>query len=316
MYGKYTRSNTLRKLDGFNIMSVMRNKIILLCIVFVVFAFIIAGRFLFLSVQAQDGRLKVITSPKSVLYLNNMQVGKTPFDQKIKQGEYILKLQAENDSSQSAVFEEKIKINRNTLTYVNEDLGASDLTTSGVVFTIEKMTSSPEKANTGEIEVQSEPSGATVYLDSEEHGNTALILSSIDKGQHEVTVSSPGFFPRNEKIEVKTGYRVIARFKLPIDPSHKKIDESIDSKLASDSAKSNITPTLTPSTKTTITISDTGTGFLRVRAEPNLSSSESARVIPGNTFAVLEEQTGWFKIEYEKGKTGWVSSRYSTIETQ
>src|SRR3989344_5699429 len=255
----------------------MRNKLVLLFVVFIFFGIIIAGRFTFLTFQATDGRLKVITSPNATIYLNNAQVGKTPFEQKIKEGEYILKLAPSGNSTESATFESKVRINKNTLTYVSQDLGTTNLTSSGVIFTIEKMANKPEKPETGEIEVQSEPTGTIVYLDSEEHGNSAIILSGVDKGQHEITVSAAGFFPRNEKIEVKPGYRVIGRFKLAIDPSHKKVDESVDSKLAT--SEVNIAPTpASKAIKTTIVVKETGTGFLRVRSEASLSSTESARV--------------------------------------
>ncbi len=294
----------------------MRNKVVLLFVVFVIFALIFTGQFLFQKLSATEGRLKVIASPNAMIYLNTMEVGKTPFDQKIKQGDYIIKLTSINDSTQSAVFESKIRINKGTISYVSQDLGATSLTSSGVIFTLEKMTQKPEKSNTGEIEVQSEPSGATVYLDSEEHGNSALVLTNIEKGQHEVTVSSPGFFPRTEKVDVIDGYRVVARFKLAIDPSHKKVDESIDKKLASQSAALAITPTTTTqANKTTLLIKETGTGFLRVRSEASTSASESARVKPGAQFELLEESAGWYKIEYEKGKTGWVSAQYATKQT-
>lgn len=294
----------------------MKAKFLLLITIFVIFGLIIAGKFIFLSFGTTDGTLRVISSPNSKVLLNDLEIGKTPLDQKVKEGEYILKLKPENSSSQSATFESKIKINKNTLTYVNQDIGVSNLSSTGVIFSIEKMTKHPDKSNTGEIEVQSEPSGAKVFLDSEEHGNTALILSNIEKGIHELTISSPGFFPRNEKVEVKSGFRVIARFKLAINPSHKVVDESIDSKLASASAK--ITPTITGTleSKPTIVINETGTGFLRVRADATTSASESARVLPGNKFEILEEKNGWYKIEYEKGKTGWVSSQYTKKENQ
>ena len=64
-------------------------------------------------------------------------------------------------------------------------------------------------------------------------------------------------------------------------------------------------------TKSSILIKDTPTGFLRVREEPAITASEEARVKPGDQFDLLEENSGWFKIEYEKGKQGWVYSQYA-----
>lgn len=291
----------------------MKKKLVLLLVVFGIFGIIIAGRFAYLAFQTTDGQLKVVSSPNSNVYLNNVAVGKTPLDQKVKEGEYLLKLSSDNKSTQSATFESKIVINKNSLTYVSQDIGVTSLTSSGIIFSIQKMQNKPDDKNTGEIEVQSEPSGATVYLDNQEHGNSALVMTNIEKGLHEITISSPGFFPRNEKVDVKAGYRVIAKFKLAIDPSHKIVDESLDKKIASDEAK--ITPTGTATdtkiAKKTITISETGTGFLRVRSDASTTASESARVTPGTKFELLEEKNGWYKIEYKVGSTGWVSAQYA-----
>lgn len=61
----------------------------------------------------------------------------------------------------------------------------------------------------------------------------------------------------------------------------------------------------------TVEISDTSVGFLRVRSGPSTGSSEVARVNPGQKFAVSEEKNGWYKIEYEGGKSGWVSGSFT-----
>lgn len=61
----------------------------------------------------------------------------------------------------------------------------------------------------------------------------------------------------------------------------------------------------------TVEISNTSVGFLRVRSGPSTGSSEVARVNPGQKFAVSEEKNGWYKIEYEGGKSGWVSGSFT-----
>lgn len=83
-------------------------------------------------------------------------------------------------------------------------------------------------------------------------------------------------------------------------------------------AKVSGTPSPKPSTTSTATpakpyvkISSTPTGWLRVRKEANVSSEEVAKVNPGDMFPLKEEQSGWFEIEYEKGKTGWISGQYA-----
>jgi uncharacterized protein YgiM (DUF1202 family) len=43
-----------------------------------------------------------------------------------------------------------------------------------------------------------------------------------------------------------------------------------------------------------------------------VNASESARVKPGDTFDVLDEKDGWYQINYEADKAGWVSGQYVT----
>ena len=59
-----------------------------------------------------------------------------------------------------------------------------------------------------------------------------------------------------------------------------------------------------------VRITTTPTGFLNVRSSPNTGSSVVAKVNPGETYELLEEQPGWYKIKLPSGQ-GWVSSEYA-----
>lgn len=61
-------------------------------------------------------------------------------------------------------------------------------------------------------------------------------------------------------------------------------------------------------------VNTTELGFLRVRDNPNTTSSaEIARVATGSSFPIVGEQPGWYAIEYIAGKVGWVSGQYVTV---
>ncbi len=60
----------------------------------------------------------------------------------------------------------------------------------------------------------------------------------------------------------------------------------------------------------TITVKDTPTGFLNVRKTPG--GEEIAKVYPGDTFPMSEEENGWFNITLLDDSTGWVSGKYVT----
>ena len=65
----------------------------------------------------------------------------------------------------------------------------------------------------------------------------------------------------------------------------------------------------------TITINTTELGYLRVRSEPSTTANEVGQVSPGESFTVLDEQDGWYKIEYPQegsGTFGWIRGSYVT----
>jgi tetratricopeptide (TPR) repeat protein len=52
---------------------------------------------------------------------------------------------------------------------------------------------------------------------------------------------------------------------------------------------------------------------LRVRAEPDVRSKALAQVPKGSVVPVFQEAKDWFQIEYQKGKKGWISKKYSQL---
>lgn len=277
-----------------------KGKLILFSILLALFLLFVAGKYFILDKQNQEGQLKILSSPSSSIFLNNVATGKnTPFEEKIKVGEYLIKLIPQGEATATASWQGRVKVHKNALTYVNRELGSSDVTSSGEVFTVTKMQTSPKNSDTGEISVETEPIGAIVKLDNDEKGVAPLILSEVISGTHELNVWLPGFFPRNQKVNIDPKYRVNAVFKLAIDQSQKQEKE----KQATESAKTK--------TEFSVQIKETSTGFLRVREEPSISASEEAQVKPGEKYTVLEEKSGWYRIEYKEGSEGWISAEYT-----
>lgn len=316
----------------------MKKKLLLLAVLILLFVGFLAFKYFTWDTQNSFGRLKIIASPSAAVFINDQSIGKTPFEDKYKIGEYTLKLIPEGEATATASWQGKITIHKNALTYVNRELGASDLASAGEIFTITKMEQKPSSGNVGEIFVETDPTGAIVYLDNDEKGVAPLVLADVLKGEHELSVFMPGFFRRTQKVNVDPGYRVNASFKLAIDETQKKTTPTpeatgsaklsttpgasvaptskatptVTTKPASGSAA--LSPTISGATSAkgaTIVIKDTPTGFLRVREEPTLNASEEAQVKPGAKFTVMEEQSGWYQIEYEAGKDGWISGQYA-----
>ncbi len=299
----------------------MKKKLFLLGILAILFAGILAFRYFLWDTQNTFGRLKIVSSPSAGIFIDNAAIGKSPFEEKYKVGEYMLKLIPEGDATATASWQGKIRIYKNALTYVNRELGSSDVNSAGEVFTVVPMETKPKDDNYGEVYVETDPNGAIVYLDNDEKGVAPLVLQDVLKGDHEISVFMPGFYRRTQKLNVEGAYRVNTLFKLAIDPGQQKPSPTPASpsaglkdgdKTSTPSAKPSTKVTKAPNGKTTITIDDTPVGFLRVREEPTVNASESARVNPGETFDVLEEQDGWYKINFDADKMGWVSGQYAT----
>jgi len=304
----------------------MKRKIAYLLSIFFIFALVIGVYFTYLKISVKQGTIKILSSPGANVVINNQSVGKTPYEDTVDIGEYIVKLIPDAaEASDSASWTVKVSVYQNTLTFINREIGAQDLSSSGVIFSVKKMEAKPEKKGTGEIEVRSEPDGAIVHLDNEEQGIAPLILSEVQEGEHELAVDSPGYFRRSQKIKVESGYRVIAEYKLAVDPTYKKIDkeQAEEDRIKEEEKKkeeeekeatgsSTIKPTGSTSSATfTISINETGTGWLRVRSTPGTTGVEIGKATPGDEYEVIEEKNGWYKIEFE-AKEGWVSSTYVT----
>jgi len=292
----------------------MKRKLLLLFVLLFIFVIFVAIKFFFASQKEKGGVIKILSSPTSTVFIDSAALGKTPYENKIKIGEHIIKLIPEKTATNTASWQGKILISQGTLAYIDRELGENELSSSGVIFTISK---SPNKENKdgGELFVESEPDGSIIYLDNDEKGITPLVLSGISKGNHELSVYNPGFLRRTQKINIEEGYRLNAHFKLAIDPSFKKISEE-DLVNATIAAALSTTPSptstagTTTSGKPTITVRSTPTGWLRVRNDPNVNATEAAKINPGDVFEIISEQSGWYKIEYSKGKLGWVSGQY------
>lgn len=291
----------------------MRNKLLLLFILVVLFLIFIIIRFFVFDKTHLYGRLKISSSPSSSVFINNVIVGKTPFEDKFAEGEYLVKLIPEGQATETASWSGKVKVLRNTLSYINRELGTSDITSSGEILTVEKIKRQQKNKKFGEIYIETEPQGAIVSLDNEEKGVSPLLLQNVLEGQHELTFSIPGYFRRNVKLKVDAGYRINVFVKLALDKDKKSLTD-LEKETTTSSSLTN---------KTYVIVNNNPLGWLRVRMDPSLTSTEAAKIKVGEKFEFLEEKNGWYKIRFNNNKEslvegsfteGWVSKEYVSKE--
>lgn len=261
----------------------------------------------------KQGELRVDSEPAATIFLDNKNIGRAPFKDKVAAGNYTIKLVPDSTTSQLASWEGNIVVGPNLLTYVNASLKESELSSSVDVLWLEKISS-----KLSELSVTTNPDGATVLVDDTTRGVTPVSISDVIPGDHTVTVTSVGFLTRTLKIRTTEGYRLITTMKLGLAPGGTVPEASPTPTL---SPTGSVTPTPKNATssastqpdpaKPFLTIKDTPTGFLRVRMEPSTSATEAARVNPGEKYTILDSQNGWYEIRYDSTNTGWVSGQYA-----
>lgn len=271
----------------------------LITIVLIVLVIIFAGYRFFVSQTKGIGGLKVVSNPSSNVFLNDKLVGKSPYEDKYQTGEYVLKLIPDEAATQASSWQGRININPSVLTYVNRELGASELLSSGEILTLEKIS-----LNETQLAIFSQPDGVVVLLDGQEKGVTPLLIKDVSAGEHDVSVTSPGFISRTVRIQSTLGYKLSVNFQLALAGG-------------TEGQAAGISPTPEPDQKKQlekpyVVIKDTPTGFLRVRSGPTTSSTEAARVKPADEYPLLEEKQGWYKILYDTDREGWISGRYAS----
>lgn len=252
----------------------------------------------FLTKNGGKGALQVTANPKSKVYINGDYIGQTPLckcevNDMIPVGEYTIKV--DPDNAQFVPFEEKITISKSILTVVDRTFGRG-VASEGSVITLTPL----EDPKALQLLVISFPEGSQVLVDSSPSGATPLLIKDITESDHEVTIKKDGYREKTIRVRTIAGYKltVLAYLGVSVGTSP---TPSITAPVASPSA----------ALIAKVTILQTPTGFLRVRAASSAASAEVGRVSPGEEHDLLDENDEWYKITFEEGKSGWISKQYA-----
>lgn len=232
--------------------------------------------------------------PQATVYINGQEAGTTPYENDaISAGEAEIKLVPQQGEISTA-WERKIFLNPGTHTFINWEFNSSPELSGGRIIYLEK-TGSKDKAG---LSVVCKPDDCSVSVDGQMRGFTPLNFEDISEGEHRISISAPQY----QEVEVMA--RALNNYKLSIVVDLIKQTEEI-------SEIEELKPTRMEAKETVVTISETPTGWLRVREGPGRTFTEVGRVNPGEEFPFIEEGSGWYKIEYEDGEEGWVSADYA-----
>jgi uncharacterized protein YgiM (DUF1202 family) len=222
------------------------------------------------------------------------------------------------DSGQA--WEGKVNLVSGTLTTIHREFGTTPDKSHSYSLSFEKLANSKDSS----VSIVSLPPNATVSIDGKPQGFTP---SNVDvaPGPHVFSFTAPGYQDKIVNAAVQQGYRLNLNLTMA---TMEIVPTPTPTPIATPSASLSPTPTkavsITPLPKQAsssaamatpyVEILNTPTGFLRVRETPASNGTEIAQVNPGDKFAYKDsETTGWYGIEYLKGKWGYVSSQYAKL---
>ncbi len=299
----------------------------ILLVIFLLFsALILAGCSLPFG-KGKKAALQITSSPKTTVFLDGEHLGATPFfDEKIKPGEYTIKLVPEASGQQVLSWEGRVELVAGVLTVISRDLGETEETSSGYVLSLERKTDK-ESAS---IAVVTDPDGAVVSLDGEPKGFAPLSIDDLQEGENILAISSPGFVEKTIKAKTIKGYKLIASIQLAKmfeEEEEEEEEASPSAEIEEEEVSSSPSPRSSPRTETSteddemerpyVKIKETGTGWLNVRTEPSTAGKEETiitKIYPGEVYRFIESNSsGWYKIEHEEGESGWISGKYAEL---
>lgn len=266
------------------------------------------------------GALQITTTPRATVFVDGNQVGVSPFfNDNIQSGEHTIKIVPESTVNGLSSWETKIDLLPGILTVINRDFGSTEALSSGEILSLEKT----GRKNMSSIAVISVPDQAVVKLEGEPKGFAPLTIEDLAPGDYQIVISAQGYEEKTVSANTIGGYKLIINVQLA--QQIEGIEEATDSAEAEEeeevTKEEDTEPTATPTPKAKVTppakpyveIKDTPTGFLRVREDSSTDSKELTKVDPGDFFPYIEEENGWYKIEYEDGEEGWISGVYADL---
>lgn len=286
----------------------MKRKILLVLSIFLVASGLFLLTLIIFSFRNIDkGALQVTSNIKSKVFLNGQEIGETPLckceqDSTINVGDYEIRI--EPGDTNFPAYTTRVNINGGVLTAVDRTFLPESLASS-YALTLEKINS--EKA---ELVITTIPDGAMVTIDSNPLSATPFRSESLSEGDHEIEIQKQGFAKKTIRLKTVSGHRLVVNAQLGTEGGS-SIGNS-ETQEASPSAT--ITQTPKSATDQRVTVLQTPNGFLRVRSGPGTDFDEVSRVETGETFDVLEEDSGWYKIKTSDDTEGWVSGDF--VETE
>lgn len=258
----------------------------------------------------------------STLFLDGQYLEKTPFiDKNIKPGIYTLKIQP--DDPNLVPSEMTVTLRKGLLTVVTWLPSSRPELSGGVTYEMEKLDDNKHT----ELSFVTIPDAAIVKIDGREKEFAPLHITTLEPGEKEYEVSLPSYDSQKHTVNLVPGYKTTITIKLA--KSHINIAGTASSSLpstlgATSSLSASPSGSLMPPKPTPVVgakVKIKSTGFdrdgvegLRIRDSAGADSTEVGFVPTGQELVYLNESLdGWYKVQFDGSKVGWVSSHYAEV---
>lgn len=171
----------------------------------------------------QESGILIESEPSATVFINEEEVGRTPYEANKKLGEITLRIKP--DQLQNQVlddYETKITLVPGVRTIVKRSFKESEEFSSGVVVSFEKLGGTDSY-----VTVVSVPDNAQILIDGKVYGYTPKRIK-VTAGDHDLVVSADKYLEKSLPIRVYSGYKLTASVKLAKSEAS-VLDEKSDS---------------------------------------------------------------------------------------
>lgn len=253
------------------------------------------GELAWFSKSSTGSELVVISRPGAEVFLDGESIGESPLSKPLEVGEYDLEIRKEGYFPRII----KIAVREGFRLNISANLALNPFPT------VPKKLSSPHPSLT--VWDLSSPSPVLAADSASWVAGAVFWMSRIEN-----PVTYDFFITAGGKLYDATGSEV--SLSSLSQTSEKRtvgyLGETLGSLSSAASAKLSSLATQLYPTPPKVQILDTGIGYLKVRSGPGTSYSQIGQAPVGNKYTYLDEQGGWYKIDFN-GKEGWVSADYS-----
>lgn len=233
--------------------------------------------------------------PTAKVFINNKEMGSTPYKNlDLKPGENEVKL-----VSGAKEWKKTVDLQNNINTVIDWQFGDGISGNSGYILYLEK--TGDKKSS---LLVNTTPDKTTIKIDGEVKGISPIKINELNEGDRQLMISFPGYKDINVFMKAITGYQLVVNAQLAEENSD--VSQIIEAPIEATSSGLNLDQ------GQKVTIKETETGWLKVREASSSSSKEVIRIKPGESYALLDEGTDWYKIDLGSSKSGWISATYAS----